>query len=176
MFQRDRRTNVPGSIALAVALSVALIGAAPAPPPAAAPDVNPFDPPAPRVVLLTGRVTILNKSLPKANVRLLRGGVVVANTLSRADGTYRFSDAAPGSGVAPVIPAGSYALEAQYRTSPRAAGAVALRAAGTQRRTIERPGVALLGGAAPTPPRTTFFITDRVPKGGSTIDDAFSNE
>ncbi len=178
MAQNDRRTSVPASIALSIALGFALIGAAPssAVPPASQ-DVNPLDPPIPRVILLTGRVTSLHKAVAHANVRILRAGTVVANTLSGADGTYRFSDAAPDSGVPATIAAGTYSLEAQYRTSIHPAGTVALRAGRTQRRDIELPLLALLGGAAPPRPRTTFFATDRVANpGGTTVDNAFGND
>ena len=179
-----RGTNATVTIAGSIVLGLALMGATPArpgPKPTATPqvvqDVNPLAPPIRETVLVTGRVTARGKPVTHANVRLVRGGNVVANTLTGSDGSYRFADAAPGSGVPPTISAGVYSLEAQYRANTRAAGTVSLQPGRTQQRNIELGDIVRLGGAAPPPPRTTFLVTDRtVNAAGTSVDNAFTND
>jgi len=146
----------------------------------AAPDVapNPLLPPAAaRVVLLRGTITSTGSTpVAGAEVRLLRNGSVVANTLADKNGTYRFTDVTPGSGEPPIIAPGTYALEAQYRGSTKSAGTVAIRAGSTARRDVALGGIKKAGGASFVP-RSTLSVTDRtVGSTPSSVDGAFSNE
>jgi hypothetical protein len=138
---------------------------------------NPLAPAVARIVVLDGRVTsTATMPVARADVRLLRNGTVVANTLSDATGQYRFSNAPAGSGAPPLVPSGTYALEAQYRSTTKAAGNVVIQGDVTAHRDITLGQIVKKGGASFVP-RTTMVVTDRLPgTASSPLDAAFTNE
>ena len=162
---------------------VALLGAAvllrssPASAAQQAVEQNPFAPPLTRLVVLTGRVTSeAQHAVSGAEVRLLQSGSVVVDTLSDGNGVYRFTNPSPSAGTPPVVPSGSYVLEAQYRGTSRTFGTVIIRRGATGQRNIALGRIVQKGGAALTP-RTTFVVTDRVAGPDPTsLKDAFKNE
>jgi hypothetical protein len=141
-------------------------------------EANPLAPQATRVVVLEGHVRSGQKAVAKADVRLVKNGTVVVNALSDAGGFYSFTNAAPESGIPPLVPPGTYGLEAQYRGTSKSFGLVVIRSGTTAHHAIDLGRIVRLGGAA-LPPRTTFTVTDRV--AGSVpvpppLDKAFTNE
>ncbi len=140
-------------------------------------EANPFMPSATRVVVLEGHVRSGQRGVAKADVRLVKNGSVVVNTLSDASGLYRFANAAPGSDTPSLVPPGTYGLEAQYRGTSKSFGTVVIRSGTTAHHVIDLGRIVRLGGAA-LPPRTTFTVTDRVAGSVplSPLDKAFTNE
>ncbi|GAC1499731.1 MAG: hypothetical protein NVS1B2_23730 [Vulcanimicrobiaceae bacterium] len=140
-------------------------------------DANPIAPSLARVVVLDGRVTS-GVATPTAHVevRLVRGGEVVANTLSDANGRYRFTNPAPASEVPPTVSPGSYAIEAQYRGTVKALGTIVLTQTQTAHRDIAIGAIVRRGGASATL-RTTVIVTDRLAGSDLThVGTAYTNE
>lgn len=140
-------------------------------------EANPYAPRIEQVVVLYGRVTSAGKPVARAELRLVQGSRTVANTLSRADGTYRFANPGPDSGVPPTIAAGVYTLESQYRITLGAPAPVRIVAGTTVRKDVELGTLRLAGGAPPPAPRTTLVVTGRtVGTPNGPLNTAFSNE
>ena len=140
-------------------------------------EANPLAPVAARVVVLDGRVTGSDAApVPRADVRLVQNGTVVVNTLSDVQGRYRFTNASRDSDIPPLVPPGTYALEAQYRGTTREAGTVVIPADATMHRDIALGAIVRKGGAS-IPPHTTMIVTDRVVGAApTTLGSAFTNE
>jgi len=141
-------------------------------------EANPLAPQTTRVMVLEGHVRSGQKAVAKADVRLVKNGTVVVNALSDAGGFYSFTNAAPDSGIPPLVPPGTYGLEAQYRGTSKSFGTVVIRSGTTAHHAIDLGRIVRLGGAA-LPPRTTFTVTDRVAGSAPVpppLDKAFTNE
>jgi hypothetical protein len=170
-----------GRIALQLTVALSLLTTVSSLPTAAsaAPtmEANPLAPPLTRVVVLDGRVTSTGAApVARADVRLVQNGAVVANSLSDAQGRYRFTNAAASTGIPPFVPPGPYTLEAQYRGTTKTAGTVTIRADATAHRDIALGAVIRKGGAI-LPPQTTFIVTDRVAGASQTqLKGAFAND
>jgi hypothetical protein len=137
---------------------------------------NPLAPPVSRVVALDGHVLSVGHGVAHADVRLLQSGTVIANTLSDATGLYRFTNAVTASGIPPLVRAGAYSLEAQYRGTTKSFGSVSIRSDATIHHDIDLGAIDRAGGAL-LRPRATLIATDRVAGSDpATLNGAFSNE
>ena len=140
-------------------------------------DANPLIASVARVVVLDGVVTSIDATVvAHAEIRLLSGATLVADTLSDTNGRYKFTNAGSLSGMPLAVPPGNYSIAAQYRSTVGRFGSVSIRSDMTAHRDIALGAIKKRGGASFVP-RSTLIVTDRVAGSALTpFASAFTNE